>query len=61
MSIELADVAAGSSRVIQEVEQAIVGKRTLLEKIMAAINLDNINLDSSLLFFQENAQLNLVD
>ena len=37
MSIELADVAAASSRVIQEVEQAVVGKRTLLEKMMAAI------------------------
>ena len=40
MTIELTDVAALGTRVIQEVEQAIVGKRLLLEKIMAAILAD---------------------
>ena len=37
MTIKLADVAATGNRVIQEVEQAIVGKRPLLEKMMATI------------------------
>lgn len=37
MTIQVADVAALSSRVITEVERAIVGKRSVLEKIMAAI------------------------
>ena len=37
MNITLTDVAARSNRVIAEVEKAIVGKRSLLENIMAAI------------------------
>ncbi|HUX77240.1 MAG TPA: MoxR family ATPase [Anaerolineae bacterium] len=37
MTVEIADVSALAGRVIDEVERAIVGKRTLLEKIMAAI------------------------
>ena len=36
MTVELVEVAALGQRVIQEVEKAIVGKRALLEKIMAA-------------------------
>jgi MoxR-like ATPase len=37
LSITLTDVATISNRVIQEVEQAVVGKRAVLEKILAAI------------------------
>jgi MoxR-like ATPase len=37
LSTTSTDVASLSARVIQEVEQAIVGKRSLLENIMAAI------------------------
>ena len=37
MTVEIADVSALAGRVIAEVERAIVGKRPLLEKIMAAI------------------------
>ncbi len=37
MSIILTDVATIGNRVIQEVEQAIVGKRAALEKILAAV------------------------
>ena len=37
MSAEHVDVATVGNRVIREVEQAVVGKRPLLEKIMAAI------------------------
>jgi len=37
MTIELADVSTLSARVIQEVERAIVGKRLILEQIMAAV------------------------
>jgi len=37
MTIPVAEVAELSNRIIQEVEQAIVGKREVLEKIMAAI------------------------
>ena len=37
MTMETAEVSALADRVIGEVERAIVGKRTLLEKIMAAI------------------------
>lgn len=37
MTIPVAEVAARSNRVIQEVERAVVGKREVLEKIMAAI------------------------
>mgnify|MGYP001586640422 CR=1 FL=1 len=37
MTVELAQVAELSSRVIAEVEKAIIGKHTELEKIMAAI------------------------
>jgi MoxR-like ATPase len=37
MSHSLADVAAVGSRVIQEVEKAVVGKRLLLEQMMASI------------------------
>jgi MoxR-like ATPase len=37
MTIQVADVAGLSSRVIAEVERAIIGKRVVLEKIMAAI------------------------
>ncbi len=37
MTIEIAAVSALSDRVIREVERAIVGKRQLLEKIMAAV------------------------
>jgi MoxR-like ATPase len=36
MSIGLNEVAALGSRVIQEVERAVIGKRAVLEKIMAA-------------------------
>ncbi|MDZ4717228.1 MAG: MoxR family ATPase [Roseiflexaceae bacterium] len=36
MALNIADVAAISSHVIHEVEQAIVGKRALLEQIMVA-------------------------
>src|SRR5210317_596557 len=35
--MEFKEVAAISNRIIDEVERAIVGKRTLLEQIMAAI------------------------
>ena len=37
MNIELSQVSSTSDRVIAQVEQAIVGKRVLLEKIMSAI------------------------
>lgn len=37
MSVEITEVAALGSRVIGEVERVIVGKRLLLEKIMAAV------------------------
>ncbi len=37
MSLSIAQVAARSDQIIREVERAIVGKRTLLEQIMAAI------------------------
>jgi len=37
MAIKLAEVAALGARVIGEVERAVVGKRSLLEKIMAAV------------------------
>jgi MoxR-like ATPase len=37
MTLTIAEVAERSKRVIQEVERAIVGKRDVLEKIMAAI------------------------
>jgi MoxR-like ATPase len=37
MSFELADVATVGGRVINEVERAVVGKRLLLEKMLAAI------------------------
>jgi len=37
LSIALTDVATISNRVIQEVEQAVVGKRHVLERILAAI------------------------
>jgi MoxR-like ATPase len=37
MTIEIAEVSALADRVIAEVERAIVGKRTLLEMIMAAV------------------------
>jgi MoxR-like ATPase len=37
MTMPIAEVAELSNRVIQEVERAIVGKREVLEKIMAAI------------------------
>jgi MoxR-like ATPase len=37
MTVEIADVSGLAGRVIAEVERAIVGKRPLLEKIMAAI------------------------
>lgn len=37
MSITVSEVAELSNRVIQEVERAIVGKRDVLEKIMAAV------------------------
>ncbi len=37
MSIALTDVATISNRIIQEVEQAVVGKRAVLEKILVAI------------------------
>jgi MoxR-like ATPase len=37
MTVDLADVSALGKRVIQEVEQAVIGKRAVLEKIMAAI------------------------
>jgi MoxR-like ATPase len=40
MSLELTEVAALSTRVIAEVERAIVGKRPVLEKIMAAVLAD---------------------
>lgn len=36
MTVELIEVASLGQRVIQEVEKAVVGKRALLEKIMAA-------------------------
>ena len=36
MTISIPQVAAKSRQVVQEVERAIVGKRPLLEKIMAA-------------------------
>ena len=36
MTLEIAEVAALSRSIIQEVEKAVVGKRTALEKIMAA-------------------------
>ena len=35
--MEFKEVAATSNRIIDEVEQAIVGKRALLDQIMAAI------------------------
>lgn len=37
MTVELVDVAALGNRVIQEVERAVIGKRAVLEKMMAAI------------------------
>jgi MoxR-like ATPase len=37
MTVEIAQVAALTERIIREVERAIVGKRPLLEKIMAAV------------------------
>lgn len=37
MSLNIAEVATVGERVIQEVEKAVVGKRVLLEKIMAAM------------------------
>jgi len=37
MTVEIAQVAALTERIIHEVERAIVGKRPLLEKIMAAV------------------------
>lgn len=37
MTLEIAEVSALTDRVIREVERAIVGKRSLLRKIMAAI------------------------
>ncbi len=37
MSMQLADVAAVGQQVVQEVEKAVVGKRPLLQKIMAAV------------------------
>jgi MoxR-like ATPase len=37
MAMEINDVASLSNRVIQEVERAVVGKRSELEKIMAAL------------------------
>lgn len=37
MSMQLADVAAVGQQVVQEVEKAVVGKRSLLQKIMAAV------------------------
>ena len=37
MTIALTDVATLGSRVIAEVEQAIVGKRPLLTQILAAV------------------------
>jgi MoxR-like ATPase len=37
LSIALTDVATISNRVIQEVERAVVGKRSVLEKILVAI------------------------
>jgi len=37
VTIEIADVSIISNRIISEVERAIVGKRELLERIMAAI------------------------
>jgi MoxR-like ATPase len=40
LTIALTDVATLGNRVIEEVERAIVGKRPLLEKIMAAILAD---------------------
>ncbi len=40
MTLNVTDVATLGSRVIQEMERAIVGKRTLLEQIMAAILAD---------------------
>jgi len=37
MNLNVAEVATVGERVIQEVEKAVVGKRALLEKIMAAV------------------------
>jgi MoxR-like ATPase len=37
MTVELVDVVALGNRVIQEVERAVIGKRAVLEKMMAAI------------------------
>src|SRR5262245_41972686 len=37
MTVELIEVATLGQRVIQEIERAVVGKRALLEKIMAAV------------------------
>jgi MoxR-like ATPase len=37
MSVEFGDVAAVGNRIIQEVERAVVGKRSLLENMLAAI------------------------
>ena len=37
MTVEIAQVTALTERIIREVERAIVGKRPLLEKIMAAV------------------------
>ncbi len=37
MTIEIAQVSAQSDRIVREVERAIIGKRPLLDKIMAAI------------------------
>jgi MoxR-like ATPase len=37
MSVEIASVAALGDRVIQEIERVVVGKRTLLQRIMAAV------------------------
>ncbi len=37
MTISIPQVAAKSQQVVQEVERAIVGKRSLLEKLMAAV------------------------
>ncbi|MBW1711237.1 MAG: magnesium chelatase, partial [Deltaproteobacteria bacterium] len=37
MTSEIADVSALSGRVIAEVERAVVGKSSLLKKIMAAV------------------------
>lgn len=37
MAVEIAEVSSLAERVVREVERGIVGKRSLLEKIMAAI------------------------